>query len=451
MMRRRQFLELSAMAGAAIAAQPIGAARSAGAAPLPEFPDKNLKWETTWDAALEALTQNVAHSLHYQAPVLIEGAGYQGIWLEGAPMEALMYAGLDRYIPRRENQPSPAEVARANHSAFFTLQREDGQLPAYIYAFKNEIGFDTVQMVVPIAATAWELAQQTRDEEFLEISYRASSRWDAWLRRYRDTRQTGLVEGFCTWDTGMDHSPRWAGMPDHCPDGDARKCPALPSLPRLCPDLSASVYGGRVALSAMAKALGKTSEANRWIEDAEKIRKLILDRLYCAEDAAFYDVDAHGQFVRVRSILMARVLGEHVLNLAERGDRQIFEDLWTRQLHNPAAFWPPYPFPSVAVNDPAFVRPIPTNSWGGASQALTALRATRWMAHYGKQKEFTQLVHQWLHAILQTGTTTGQFLEQIDPATGEFSPMKQGGYSPTALLYLDFVKRLADTSHLVNA
>jgi hypothetical protein len=35
-------------------------------------------------------------------------------------------------------------------------------------------------------------------------------------------------------------------------------------------------------------------------------------------------------------------------------------------------------------------------------------------------------------------------LEQLDPATGEFSPMKQSGYSPTSLVYLDFVKRLDD-------
>jgi len=34
----------------------------------------------------------------------------------------------------------------------------------------------------------------------------------------------------------------------------------------------------------------------------------------------------------------------------------------------------------------------------------------------------------------------------IDPSTGEFSHMKHSGYSPTALLYLDFVKRLDDAS-----
>ena len=122
----------------------------------------------------------------------------------------------------------------------------------------HETGFGQIQMVVPIAATAWELARTTGDSELLQVAYSACSRWDAWLMRYRNTRGTGLIEGFCTYDTGMDDSPRWAGMPRQCPDKDARKCAPIPTLPRLCPDLSATVYGARIALAAMARALGKT-------------------------------------------------------------------------------------------------------------------------------------------------------------------------------------------------
>ena len=111
-------------------------------------------------------------------------------------------------------------------------------------------------MVVPIAATAWELAQSTGDDELLVTAYRACSRWDAWLRKYRNTRDTGLVEGFCTYDTGHDNSPRWKNVPNRCPDADARKFPAGVGVPRLCPDLSATVYGGRVSLDQQAAAAG---------------------------------------------------------------------------------------------------------------------------------------------------------------------------------------------------
>ena len=48
-----------------------------------------------------------------------------------------------------------------------------------------------------------------------------------------------------------------------CPDGDARNCAAVRSLPWLAPDLSAAVYGGRMALAAIAHALGCRAEAER--------------------------------------------------------------------------------------------------------------------------------------------------------------------------------------------
>jgi hypothetical protein len=42
--------------------------------------------------------------------------------------------------------------------------------------------------------------------------------------------------------------------------------------------------------------------------------------------------------VRVRSDAISRVLVEHVLNLDHKRDRGIFNAVWKRQLHNPAAF-----------------------------------------------------------------------------------------------------------------
>jgi hypothetical protein len=209
-------------------------------------------------------------------------------------------------------------------------------------------------------------------------------------------------------------------------------------MPRLCPDLSATVYGGRVALAEMAKALGKTGEVAKWESDAETIRQLIIDKLYSPEDAAFYDLDANGKFVRVRGDVISRVLGEHVLDISRARDMAIFEAVWTRQLHNPKSFWAPFPFPSIAMDDPSFVRPIPRNSWGGASQALTALRAPRWMGYYGKRAELEELMKQWCAAILRHG----EFRQQMDPMTGEFTQPDPGGYSPAALVFLSFAEAL---------
>ena len=421
--------------GVLLASGETRAASAAGEPPL--FPSAGPAWRKTWDAALAVLAGNVFRVPAYDRPILLEGSTYRGAWQECGPHESLVYAGLRGFVAPQPGAPNPLEVARNTHMAFFALQRADGQLPASVKT--TEAGFGQIQMVVPIAATAWELFGLLRDEEFLTAAYNACSRWDAWLRIYRDTRKTGLVEGFCVYDTGHDHSPRWDGIPNRCPDADARKCPPIASMPRICPDLSATVYGARVALAQMAAALGKNSEADRWQHDAETIRQLIIAKLYCPEDAAFYDLDLQNHFVRVRSDVIGRVMGEHVLHLNDKRDRAIFDAIWARQLHNPAAFWARFPLTSIAENDPTFVRPIPRNSWGGASQALTALRTPRWMTHYGKQAELQQLMRQWCEAIVRDGA----FRQQIDPETGVFTLPDPGGYSPAALVFLEFARQLA--------
>jgi len=453
-LERREFLKLAALAtGAAVLPRATlaqtGAVTTPAKAPaVPSFPGKDPRWQRTWDAAITTLAGNVRTLPHYSKPVLIEGAVYPGIWQECGPHEGLVYGTLAQYIPQQPGQPTPLDTARNNHMAFFALQRPEGsdsagQIPAAIKM--SDVGYGQIQMVVPIAATAWELSQLTGDDELLVTAYKACSRWDAWLRRYRDTRKTGLVEGFCTYDTGHDNSPRWKGIPNRCPDADARKCPDLPSMPRLCPDLSATVYGARVALAHMATALGKHDDAARWQADAEIIRNLIIEKLYDPKDAAFYDLDAENKFVRVRGDVITRVLGEHVLKTDNSRDKSIFEAVWTRQIHNPKAFWAPYPLPSIAMDDPSFVRPIPRNSWGGATQALTALRAPRWMAYYGKQDALDHMMRQWCEAI----SRHTEFRQQMDPLTGDFTQADPSGYSPAALVYLDYIRRLgksADTA-----
>lgn len=438
---RRTFLETAALAAASTALPAL--AQTPGA--------KTLDLAGTRAAALSILTGNIRPMPErpdsYTKPVLIEGSTYLGVWQECAPLEGLVWAE----VGVEHGGLSPAQVAVNNHMAFFATQRPDGQILSAVKM--DSSGYGQIQMVVPIAATAWELIQRkdTPDpQRLLETTYKACSRWDAWLRQYRDTRKTGLVEGFCTYDTGHDNSPRWKGIPNRCPDNDAKKSPPIASMPRLCPDLSATVFGARRALAEMARALGKPDEEARWLADAAHLRELILTKLYSPEDAAFYDLDAQGNFVKVRSDAISRVLGEHVLDLDEKRDREIFEAVWAKQLHNPKAFWAPYPLTSIAQDDPAFVRPIPRNSWGGASQALTALRAPRWMPHYGKNAEFRHMMEQWVEAIARAhgqGAPGTEFRQQLDPQTGVFTVPDPGGYSPCALAFLDFDRRLNPGKH----
>lgn len=382
----------------------------------PRLVTDDRRLQGRWDAAVEGLRRNLKRVARFPRPVLIEGEGYAGVWLECAPHEGLLYA------------PFAPQVAAANHEVFFELQREDGYLPCYVWARK--IGESQIQMVVPIAATALELHEQRPDDGFLRTAYAACSRWDAWLRQWRDTRRTGLCEAFCGYDTGHDNSPRFKGLPWTCKDGDARLLPRAGKLPYLAPDLSATVYGGRIALARMARLLGLTSDEAGWLDAAERIRKAILERCLDAADACFYDVDADNRFVRIRGDALLRVLGERVV------DQTLFDEIYRRHVRNPQRFWTPYPFPSIAADDPAFDRKMPPNSWGGPSQALTAMRAPRWMEHYGKHTDLTWVMQRWVDALCDTR----EFQQQVDPWTGAFSTSRS--YSPAMLVLIDFATRL---------
>ncbi len=365
-------------------------------------------------AALQGLAANCKLAGAYSHPVLFEGGGYDGIWLECGPLEGLVYG---KHAP---------DIARACHEVFFHHQREDGCLPFVIKADKPR--YAAIQMVVPIAATAYETFEQIQDEAFLLLAYDACCRWDAWLARNRDTRGTGLCELFCQWDTGHDASPRIKTLPVAALD----TCPRHDGLPYLAPDLSATVHGGRTALAKMAGSLGKSDEAADWAGKAEKTRLAILKHCYDPEDDCFYDVDTDGNFIRIRSDIISRVLGEHVV------DQHMFDRIYERHIRNPRRFWTPYPLPSIAADDPAFVKPIPQNSWGGASQALTALRAPRWFEHYGRSEDLKELMTKWVGAIV----ASPHFMQQIDPWTGVFTESKCQTYSPAMCVLIDFVDRL---------
>jgi len=377
-------------------------------------------WERVREA-LSELAQNVVSVNGYKSPVLIEGGIYQGIWLECGPHEGLIYA----------EETGDTGVALANHEIFFHHQREDGQFPCWVR--KHGVGFAQIQMVVPIAFTALRTAKLTGNSGFLARAYESCVKWDQWLSKYRNSRGTGLCEAFCEFDTGHDHSPRFAGLPRQCPNNEAANLPSeqqFPGLPFIAPDLSSTVYQGRTALAEMASLLGKTSEAESWTESAQELRELLEKYCYDPEDEFYYDRDRAGNFVRIKGDVITRVFGSHIL------PQERFDRIYERHVKSPASFWSNYPLPSIAMDDPLFVGSFSENSWAGASQALTALRTPEWLEHYGKTDDLRHLMRQWVHAIVEAPS----FMQQMNPQTGVFNTSPS--YSPCMLTLVRFVNRL---------
>ena len=146
---------------------------------------------------------------------------------------------------------------------------------------------------------------------------------DAYLWRTRDSNGDGILEAWCVWDTGEDHSSRlltrnaptrWpfdvppgaAGTPDphdpdafrgywieHARDGLPRPTREQVLVPFASMDVMAYSYDGRATLAKIARELGNGREAF-WRQQAEEVRKRLIEGLWDPTRHACFDRDRHG-------------------------------------------------------------------------------------------------------------------------------------------------------------
>jgi hypothetical protein len=367
--------------------------------------------------ALRELVEYCVRPVDGSGPVLHEGGVYRGSWLESTG--TISAEVLSRFLP---------SVARDTFLLFAGRGRDDGLLPYKV----TEAGpaYRQIQIVTPLARSVWNHYHLTgRDSGFLRTMYDAMAANDAWLARYRDTGESGCVEAFCTFDTGHDLSPRFWHVPDTNPDGDPRRYAAeSPILPLRAPDLTANVACQRGYLARMATALGE--DPAPWDQAARATRAALFANCYDTEDATFYDRDAQGEFVRVQSDVLLRVLA------CEIGDAEFFAGALRRYLLNTRKFFARYPFTSLALDDPRFDHDFTHNSWGGPSNFLSLIRAPHAFEHHARFVELSWAMLPVLAAVCRMN----RFPQAVNPWTGEPGFTEQ--YSPAILWLLDAVERL---------
>ena len=377
---------------------------------------------------LDALRNNAALFEQYSGvPLLKAGDIYNGIWLEHN-QDCYFIA---RYMP---------EIAWASQDVFIQHQREDGLLPFAFMLHPQEeherVCFSHIQSVWPFARSAMEIAKITNrpESDFIRI-YRAAEKYDHYLSTSRNRAKTGLVEMYCEWDTGHDNDPRVmdGGIPHTCPGFDAGNMPDLPVMPILSVDLSAMLYGNRIAMAELADILGMSAEKKKWEDAAQQLKELIYQYLYDPEDEFFYDRSPQG-FRKYRTEHITRLFLNKVV------EQEQFDRIWKRYFSTPGKeFLPNFPFPSVSVNDERFVGGMLKNSWGGNTQAPTTLRAFLWMDHYNRSAELDAVLSCWLKAFAEYPQS--DFPQEIDPFSG--APVGAGkNFTPTLLVHLMAMQRL---------
>ncbi|WDR00771.1 hypothetical protein PSC71_08490 [Devosia sp. J2-20] len=350
-------------------------------------------------------------------PILNEGGIYFGCWLESTG--TINAELLSRFIP---------SVAAATFAGFATHQRDDGLFP-YKLTATGPVS-SQIQMVTPLARSVWtHYCLNGRDKVWLARLYAAMTRNDAWLAQWRDTRGTGAVEAFCTFDTGHDLSARFWHVPDSPFNNDPKAFhPDNPLLPFIAPDLTANVACQRLYLARMAEELGESGDV--WLDKAEASTAALFTQCFDAEDGFFYDRDRHGRHVRVQSDVLLRVLA------CEIGDDAFFAKALERYLLNTSKFFAKYPFTSLALDDPRFDPAFDYNSWCGPSNFLSLIRAPHAFEAHHRHVELSWVLQPVLSALFKST----RFAQTINPFTGAegFTEV----YSPSILCLLDFVERL---------
>ncbi len=382
--------------------------------------------------AMSTVTEkNISFFKNSDVPLFRISDTYPGIWLEHA-YDSVFFARLE---------PKYLYVAKNVLSVFLNNQKADGQLPCYFIdrgkdTVRPEYGYSQIQECVAFFGLCLEYYEMSGDTEFLRKAFEKGVKWIKWGEEKRMPSGKGLIESFCGFDDGHDNSPRKNGMTydgraknsdaAQYPDGDA-------VLPMISPDVNAVYYGNLAALGSMAKILDMPREEKLYREKAAYVKKRIFEICYDRNDSFFYDVDKNGNMRKYLSISVTNVFSEHMLTPEE------MDVIYEKHMKNPDEFYTPYPFPSIAKSDPCFVQNLPGNSWGYYSQALTALRCTRWMDFYGKSADFDEILEKWVDK--QTFGNTLMFAQELNPLTGEPSDCSQW-YSSCMLVYIYAVRRL---------
>ena len=434
------------------------------------FRSSDAGLQRLYDAAESGLARNI--TVVGGMRLITEGGGYAGAYLESAPKGGEIYATRDPQIalnhqlafvlyPRADGR-MPAAVFSAGHAR----RTKNDQKPAEGMIWHPEPGIlgshQSLAHDWDLPETAWKTYFWIgRDRDYLQRLYSAVEAYDAHLWRTRDSNRDGLLEVWCTFDTGEDASLRYGERnaptrwPFDLPPGargtpdpqhpasfqsywvelfkDKRPAPRPEELrvPFASMDLMAWSYDGRIALSKIARELGNGRE-DHWRQKAQEVRQKVIKSLWVPERHACFDRDREGNILPELIHNNLRAM-HHGLFTQEMADAFIREHLL-----NPQEFWTYAPLPSIAINEALF-RNVPGNDWSGQPQGLTYQRAIRALENYGHQAEVSLIGGRLLHILQKNGTG---FPQQLDPFTGAGPASKHGDYSPMMFAVLEYVSRL---------
>jgi len=232
------------------------------------------------------------------------------------------------------------ELARGVIRSFFAHQREDGSVPARLYAdHRDNVGVSQADWGDAILAldAVWP------DDAFLREMYAPLSSYADWLMAARDAEGSGMIDIASPREIGERHSSRFESVD---PGGATHARAASARLKGI--DATTNAFTLAHALETMAQRAGHPPDARRWRVIRERIELAVHERMWDSADELFSDVDPNaGGRTGVKT---AHAFYPYATALATAAELSGLE----RHLLDPAEFWTPFPVPTTSVDDPLF-------------------------------------------------------------------------------------------------
>lgn len=377
--------------------------------------------------------------------VLIEGAKYNGVWLETQPLGGEMYAKRN------------VRVALNNILIFLLNQRRDGKLPGMISYIDEWKGltphFDWMQgcfLPYPALKMYYHIG---KNKGYLRALYTCLEDFDNYLWTYRDSTGSGCLENWCIWDVGEDnctlHLLHGLSLPENGLWGKSAPPEDYGNMPHKSPQYMAYSYACRDVLSRISAILENGKE-NHWRQKADCVRQNAREQLWDEDKAAMYVRDKNGDFVYALTQENIKCMYSGLFT-QEMADKFI-----ERHLLNEDEFLTPYPLPAIAANNPYFHvndeisncaealkasggahDDLDDNSWSGPLNGLIYQRSIDALINYNHHYETVLIGKRFLEMLYKNK----RFVQNYHPFTGE-AAKGMNGYGPTMLAALEYISIL---------
>ena len=323
---------------------------------------------------------------------------YVGVWQWDALFHALAY----RHINPR--------LAQDQLRILLDHQLENGMLPDAIHdeGVVTHLTFPVNADVTkpPLLAWAtWKIYEQDHDLEFLNEIYQPIVRWNQWWFEQNDRNANGLCEYGHPFSSGLDDSPLWDnGMPVESPDLNTYLCIQQDTLANI------------------AEVIGETADAHRWKRRAGVIARKMIGTLW-DEQAGLFWATRNGQPVKVRTPfnLFPLITGR----MPARINRRLVE-----HLTNSREFWPRFPVPTVALDDPKY---DPNQMWRGPTWVNI-----NYLLIEGLQKAgFADTARELRRRTLAMISGQEDIYEYYHPETGANPPKAAAIFGWSSAIYID--------------